>query len=189
MALRPRGRDIAVIVGVIAIVIAVTWTAALVSRTSAENDQLRQDVSTLAQQVRQLGGTPHVSPSAGPAGASGSPGAPGQPGAAGASGRPGSAGSPGSPGSTGATGKTGPSGSPGGPGPSGAQGPAGPPGKDGQDGKDGATGPQGDTGQTGPPPSSWTFTYLGVTYVCSPDSAGATTYTCSPSGTALSRKN
>lgn len=86
-------------------------------------------------------------------------------------------GSRGPSGSPGAAGSPGPSGSPGADGQDGAtgpQGPAGPPGKDGQDGAD---------GQDGQPPSSWTWTYIGVTYRCtrddgSPDSSP--TYTCRP---------
>lgn len=132
----------------------------------------------LAQQVRDLGGTPRI----GPAGAAGTAGSPGLPGAAGA---PGSPGQPGPAGKQGAAGSTGPAGRTGAPGASiqgpagatGATGPKGDPGAAGQAGADGKTGP------AGPPPSGWTFSSLGVTYVCTPNSAGSTQYSCAPSTT------
>ncbi|MEP6477859.1 MAG: hypothetical protein ABJB03_00580 [Rhodoglobus sp.] len=91
------------------------------------------------------------------------------------------------------------------PGTAGAQGPQGPRGFDGHDGidgkdgapgapgttgLDGATGPQGDPGPAGAPgnpgadgqpPTSWSFTWVGITYTCQrtePFDATAPTYTC-----------
>lgn len=88
----------------------------------------------------------------------------------------------------------GPKGERGEPGPSGSPGPKGEPGEsvtgppgtagkdgaDGKDGQEGAAGPQGEKGEAGPPPSGWTFTYLGVTYACSPVEPGSTQYSCTP---------
>lgn len=110
----------------------------------------------------------------GPAGAQGNTGAVGP---SGPKGDPGVAGPPvppGVPGSNGATGTTGDTGPRGPAGPQGETGPAGPQGKQGQPG---ATGAKGDTG---PAPSSFSFTYLGVPYTCTPDSSGSTHYTCNP---------
>ncbi len=110
--------------------------------TADRNNQI------LAQQVRDLGGTPKVTPAPGPTGPAGASGQPGASGSSGQNGRNGSNGSAGSPGPTGAKGAAG---SPGPSGATGAQGVAGPAGKDGADGKDGATGPQGPKGDTGSP--------------------------------------
>ncbi|MGH3625887.1 MAG: hypothetical protein ACRDRL_00350, partial [Sciscionella sp.] len=66
----------------------------------------------------------------------------------------------------------------------GPAGPAGPPGPQGDTGPAGQRGPQGPAGPTGPPgsgPSQWTFTWLGQTWTCTPDtSAGApaNSYAC-----------
>jgi hypothetical protein len=135
----------------------------------------------LAQQVRELGGTPRI----GPAGAAGTAGSPGRPGAAGA---PGSSGQPGPAGKQGVSGSTGPAGRTGAPGasiqgPAGATGATGPKGDPGAAGPAGSAGADGKTGPAGPAPAGWTFTYLGVTYVCTPASAGSTQYTCAPSAT------
>jgi hypothetical protein len=111
------------------------------------------DNRVLAQQVRDLGGIPKVSPQPGPAGSPGASGSPGAPGASGAPGRTGPSGKPGRTGASGSPGKTGPSGAPGNPGavgPSGPPGPAGKDGKDGADGKDGSPGPVGPSGPPGP---------------------------------------
>jgi hypothetical protein len=135
----------------------------------------QQDSRILAQQVRELGGTPKVTPAPGPTGPAGASGQPGASGSSGQNGRNGSNGSPGTAGAKGSAGSPGPAGASGA---AGGQGPAGPAGKDGQDGKDGA---KGDTGATGPPPSSWSWNdALGVTHTCTQDSPGSTTYTCKP---------
>lgn len=122
---------------------------------------------------------------------------------------PGPKGDPGPPGRDGEDGRTvvGPKGEPGKdstvPGPAGADstvpGPQGAPGKDatvpgppgerGLQGERGADstvpGPQGPAGERGPQgepgsgPSSFTFTYLGMPYTCTPNPPGSSTYTCS----------
>lgn len=134
---------------------------ALDQKASTRDAQLR----ALAAQVRRLGGTPVVTPPA--AGSPGIPGATGPPGPAGPTGRPGA----GTPGPTGPTGGQGPAGPAGQSvtGPPGPAGPAGPAGKDGKDGADGS------------PPTSWTWTYLGVTYICTQTAPGSTTYECQAS--------
>jgi hypothetical protein len=171
--------------GLVLVVVA-AWIGLAVSDVRGQLNDVRSQLSTaerdnrvLAQQVRDLGGTPKVSPAPGPAGPAGSPGVSGQPGASGAPGRPGAGGTPGSPG---ASGKTGAAGTPGSPGPSGAmgaQGPAGPAGKDGQDGKDGATGPQGPAGSPGPTcPSGYHLTTETVVTSSGPQQAAL----CEPDG-------
>lgn len=65
----------------------------------------------------------------------------------------------------------------------GPPGPAGPPGADSTvPGPPGPAGPPGERGATGEPgtgPSSFTFTYLGMPYNCTPNPPGSSTYTCS----------
>lgn len=137
--------------------------------------------------VKGVQGVPGVPGPVGPSGSAGAAGRPGPSGAVGAPGRDGSNGSPGVAGSPGPTGPPGATGQPGMAGQSGAAGPVGPTGPAGPQGPKGDTGgqgPKGDPGPTGPPPSGWTFTYppgaLGVTYNCTPDSAGSTHYSCQP---------
>jgi hypothetical protein len=126
----------------------------------------------LAQQVRQLGGTPSTVP-AGPAGPMGPQGATGPQGPAGQTGPTGVTGPSGPPGPAGATGPAGL------PGADGAPGPAGQDGAPGQAGSDGAPGA---AGRDGAPPAGWTWTdTAGRKQQCtrdvgSPDSAP--TYTC-----------
>lgn len=148
-----------------------------------------QDNAVLADQVRQLGGVPHVTPSAGPRGERGDAGPSGPPGPPGPSGRPGRDGKDGAAGRPGRDGAPGPTGPPGPPGAQGIPGLPGPKGEPGQDGKDGAQGPKGEQGEPGPrgepgppgpAPASWTFTVAGVTYRCTPDAPESTTYTCTP---------
>jgi uncharacterized membrane protein len=171
----------------------------------ALGEQLRkaeEDSHVLAEQVERLGGTPLVSPAPiptgerGPAGQPGPRGEPGPSGPAGRDGSPGPAGKPGKDGTPGRPGPTGPPGVQGSPGPqgepgdtvTGPPGPKGGKGEDGKDGTDGAAGPKGEQGdpgsrgEPGPPPSSWTFTHLGVTYRCTPTEPESTTYTCEPGG-------
>jgi hypothetical protein len=169
---------------------------------------LAADVRTLRDQVQAEGGTPAAPDPAevvqdlperaevpvqvpGPPGPRGPAGPPGEPGATvtGPPGEPGKDGQDGAPGKDGAPGATGPPGSPG----ATVTGPPGEPGKDGRDGKDGKDGapgpsgppgPRGDQGErgprgeAGPPPSGWTFRWLGTTYECRPDAPGSTHYTC-----------
>lgn len=100
------------------------------------------DSQVLAQQVRDLGGVPKVTPQPGPTGAAGSPGVPGRPGR---SGQSGSNGRPGQNGAAGEPGKTGASGSPGASGAPGVKGDTGP------KGDTGTQGPKGDQGEPGSP--------------------------------------
>lgn len=121
-------------------------------------------------------GDPGESGEPGSAGPSGSPGRPGEAGEDGNQGSPGPSGEPGSdgaPGADGAAGADGADGEPGPPGPQGEPGPAGP---------QGPAGERGEQGPAGPAPASWTFTYRGATYECTPDSDGSTHYTCKQTG-------
>lgn len=94
----------------------------------------------------------------------------------------------GSDGDDGATGPIGPQGIPGLLGPAGADGDSieGPPGPQGETGATGAQGPQGEPGAAGAPGvtnvlESWTFTQLGITYVCVIDGTPPPyAYTCDP---------
>jgi uncharacterized membrane protein len=165
----------------------------------AFGEQLRkaeEDSHVLAEQVERLGGTPLVSPApipAGERGPAGQPGPQGEPGPSGPDGSPGPTGKPGKDGTPGRPGPTGPPGVQGSPGPQGepgdtVTGPPGPKGdkgengKDGTDGAKGASGDPGPRGEPGPPPTSWTFTHLGITYRCTPTEPESTTYTCEPGG-------
>lgn len=115
---------------------------------------------------------------AGAQGANGSNGSSGPAGAVGPRGPRGDKGENGSPGPSGTAGAAGPSGDVGATGPAGAPGSSGAAGKDG---KDGATGPVGPAGIDGQPPTSWTFTYLLITYQCdrtTPFDPKTPTYTC-----------
>lgn len=70
----------------------------------------------------------------------------------------------------------------------GPQGPAGPPGADSTvPGPAGPAGDKGERGEQGPAPAGWTFTdAAGTTYDCTPDSDGATHYTCRATSTPTS---
>lgn len=133
------GLGLLVVVGLLALGLAT------LAAQSQRNARLEGEVATLAEQVREMGGTPRVTPEPGPAG---SPGASGQPGAPGGQGVPGR---------NGTSGGQGPSGSPGAVGASGAPGQSGSPGKDGATGAAGAKGetgeqgPRGEQGPSGPP--------------------------------------
>lgn len=98
-------------------------------------------------------------------------GAEGPPGPTGPKGDPGNDGTEGESGITGPQGPAGPIGPRGEPGEAGPAGPQGEPGEQGPKGDPGAkgeTGQDGEQGPTGPAgfPTSWTFTYLGMEYVC-----------------------
>lgn len=134
------------LLGAMAIAIGVAAIAWTFYSQGQRIDTVERDNQVLAQQVRQLGGVPHVSP-APSGGAPGQSGQPGQPGAAGAPGRPGPSGTSGS---SGPKGNAGPSGKPGTSGASGAPGAAGVPGKDGAQGAPGPAGPTGPAGPEGP---------------------------------------
>lgn len=186
------------------------WLAIQVVLLSNDLRTANHARDALASQVERLGARPVAGPpgSRGEPGESvrGPKGDPGEPGEPGESGEPGSAGPSGSPGRPGEAGEDGKDGTPGAPGPSGEPGTDGAPGSDGAAGADGAdgtdgepgppgprgepgpAGPQGPPGErgeqgpTGPAPSSWTFTYRGATYECTPDGDGSTRYTCRQTG-------
>ncbi|MFF5842103.1 collagen-like protein [Streptomyces massasporeus] len=178
----PRAEWLGILTGLLALGLLVALAVMVVD--------LSQDLRTehaardaLARQVEDLGGTPVVGPPGtrgepgdsvtGPPGPSGEEGDSGPTGPPGPSGSPGPRGKDGSDGAS-ATGAPGADGSPGAAGPPGPQGEPGPPGADGERGEKGEQGP------AGSPPSSWTFTYRGVTYTCTPNGSGSTAYSCEP---------
>lgn len=177
----------------VATVVFAALMVALMLQVNVFGERLRKaeaDRDVLSEQVERLGGVPLVSPSAGPPGERGPVGPPGQT-IVGPRGQTGPSGPPGRAGKDGKDGVPGPAGVAGSPGPrgepgetvTGPPGPRGEPGKDGADGKDSTVpGPQGERGPQGPPPASWTFTHLGITYTCTPDEPGGTTYTCRAGG-------
>jgi hypothetical protein len=127
------------------------------ARANDSLDKVNRDRALLAEQVKDLGGTPI----AGPKGADGRT-------VIGPSGPPGPSGRPGKPAPTitPSPGPSGPAGPPGSPGPSGAPGAdstvPGPPGPAGQDatgapGRDGKDGEDGEKGDPGEPPYEWTY--------------------------------
>ncbi len=147
---RVSWRDIAVFLLVIVVVVGAMWTAGTVAELRAERTRLERQVSTLADQVRGMGGTPSVTPSPG---ASGPPGETGPQGVPGEPGEPGPSGAPGRPGPSGPAGEPGEPGQDGAPGEPGEPGPAGPPGPQGPPGEQG---PRGEQGPPGPPcPDGW----------------------------------
>lgn len=148
-ARRPRWRDLALIAGVVAAVLGAMWCAAMLAQLSSDRARLEGQVSTLADQVRGLGGTPAVTPQPGPSGApgqTGRSGAPGTPGQRGGMGPSGPAGPKGQPGKTGASGTPGATVT----GPPGAKGDPGEQGPRGEQGTRGEPGPKGDQGEPGP---------------------------------------
>jgi hypothetical protein len=190
----PRRDPVALLLGVLlaALVAYIWWQTAQLTHELRTANEARD---ALASQVQRLG----EKPVAGPPGSRGEPGPSvtgppgpagqrGDDGASGPSGPPGPSGSPGKPGrdgadGTSATGAPGADGSPGAAGPQGDAGAAGPPGPQGEPGPPGADGERGEKGEQGPagsPPSSWTFTYRGVTYTCTPSASGSTAYSCEP---------
>ncbi|MFJ4974221.1 collagen-like protein [Streptomyces coeruleorubidus] len=193
------------LIGLTALLVAafLGWLAIQVVLLSHDLRTANHARDALANQVQRLGGTPVAGPpgSRGEPGASvtGPPGQQGEPGQPGPSGAPGPSGSPGKPGrdgddgsdgasATGAPGEPGEPGPTGSPGANGEAGPAGPAGPQGEAGPAGPPGPQGEPGErgeqgpAGPAPSSWTFTYQGATYTCTPDGDGSTHYTCRQTG-------
>jgi hypothetical protein len=183
---RPRAWPLPLAIAVL-IAAVLTWLMVEIHSVRTEARVARQDSAVLADQVRELGGEPKVTPSVGPQGERGEKGDPGQTivgprGPAGPSGPPGKDGKDGAQGPAGIAGSPGPKGEPG-ESVTGPPGPRGEPGEDGADGKDSTVpGPQGERGPAGPPPSSWTFTWLTTTYRCTPDEPGSTHYTCRPGG-------
>jgi hypothetical protein len=142
---------------------------------SARNSRLESEVTTLAGQIREMGGTPRVTPQPGPAGSPGVPGQPGAPGGQGGQGRNGSAGSPGPSGSSGSPGPAGASGAPGSAGTPGKDGTTGAPGPKGDTG---GQGPQGDPGPTGPPGPACPTGYKAATVTVVTDSGPQDILTC-----------
>jgi Collagen triple helix repeat (20 copies) len=128
-------------------IVLVGWLVVEIRDVHDRLRQAQQDSRTLAQQVRDLGGVPKVTPQPGPTGAAGSPGAPGQPGSSGSSGSNGRAGQNGASGKSGAAGA---SGAPGASGAAGVKGDTGPSGDKGDTGEQGPKGDQGDPGSPGP---------------------------------------
>lgn len=175
--------DVTFAVGVVlglAVLLWLVWTVRSLAGDLREANQARD---ALAQQVQQLGGEPVAGPpgsrgKVGPEGPEGEPGDRGPMGPQGPGGEPGPSGSPGPSGEPGEPGKAGPSGAPGAAGEAGPPGPQGDPGPAGPQGDPGEEGPRGERGPAGPAPSSWTFTYQGATYRCTPASEGSTRYTC-----------
>jgi hypothetical protein len=135
----------------------------------------KQAVGVLAQQLREHGVKPRITPSdvPGPTGATGAQGLSGPRGprgGVGPMGAPGASGPPGQPGNTGPKGTSGQSG------PVGDTGPQGPAGPKGDTGDQGPAGPQGDSGPAGYP-GQFTFGLGPVTYVCT-DPDGDHQYEC-----------
>lgn len=162
--------------------------AALMVQIHAVQEQIaatERDNTVLADQVRQLGGIPAVTPHPGPPGERGDVGPQGPQGPTGATGPPGPRGTDGKPGKDGLPGPTGPPGTQGLKGDTGAKGeigdagPTGPPGERGPQGQQGEPGPR---GEPGPPSSDWTFTHGGITYTCRPKEPGSTSFACTPEG-------
>lgn len=128
-------------------------------------------------------------PTQGPQGVQGIQGIPGPQGIQGPQGEAGPKGEKGDTGTAGVTGASGTNGAdgtdstvPGPPGPQGEQGPQGPMGPAGPAGADGTNGLNGTDGKEGPAPSSITFTDQdGITYTCTPNPPGSTTYACAAS--------
>ncbi|MEV0993404.1 hypothetical protein [Nonomuraea sp. NPDC050202] len=164
-------------VGVAVVVLLGVWVSAQISGLGERVRQAEEDRQVLVEQVERLGGTPLVSPSPGPPGERGQQGIPGPPGP---QGQAGPQGRPGRDGAQGLPGPSGPAGPVGAPGPSGPAGPSGPPGERGPQGEQGERGEQGPRGEPGPLPESWTFTSLGVEYVCRPVENGSADYRCEP---------
>jgi len=167
---------VAVIAGAIATSLVAMLAFRGVDRASANEDRiaaLEASATALAEQVESLGGEPVVTPEeiggnvvpvpgpAGPEGPQGKTGPPGDPGPVGPMGPPGEIGATGATGDTGATGATGSEGDPGEPGAPGTEGPAGAP------------------GPPGSGPTSFTFQFREVTFVCT-DPEGDGTYDCHP---------
>jgi len=143
-----------------------------IDRASSNEDRiaaLEASAIALADQVESLGEEPVVTPEEisggndvvtvpGPPGPQGRTGPTGDKGSDGAPGPPGP---PGEPGATGATGDTGATGQTGG------------------EGEPGAEGPAGEPGPPGSGPTSFTFQFREVTFVCT-DPEGDGTYDCHP---------
>jgi hypothetical protein len=177
--------------GLLALAVIIAAGYSTIEDLGARADSNAEVAQQLAEQVRDLGGVPAVTPPV--PGERGEPGPPGPVGPAGDDGRDGVDGvtppclaEPGQ--CNGADGEPGP---PGPPGPPGADGTDGTDGVDGQPGRDGAPGQDGVDGQ---PPAAWTWVDdRGRTQSCTRDAGSpdaAPTYTCTapsdgPPGSAI----
>lgn len=175
-----------------------TITLAEQVKQACSTGQLVVDDRNLCEKANQIAAAPAelVPGPPGPAGADGRDGVdgvdgePGPPGPGGPPGPQGDTGAAGSDGANGSDGLNGVDGSPGPAGPPGAMGPQGPAGPAGADstvpgppGPQGEQGPDGEPGAPGPAPESFTFTdRTGMTYTCTPNPPGSSTYTCASNG-------
>lgn len=185
LALPSARGDVTFAVGVVLGLAVLLWLVWTVKSLAGELREANDARDALASQVQQLGGEPVAGPpgSRGQVGPEGPAGDPGDRGPMGPQGPGGETGPSGSPGPSGAPGEAGPSGEPGSQGQAGEAGPPGPqgdPGPAGPQGEPGEQGPRGERGAAGPAPSSWSFTYQGTTYRCTPVSEGSTRYSCDP---------
>lgn len=156
--------DVVFALVIVCVLTALTFLAFWVQSLSHDLRVSNDARDALAQQVVQLG----AKPVAGPSGSRGEPGKS----VAGPRGGKGEKGDPGKDAPT-VTPSPGPRGASGSPGRDGADstvpGPSGSPGADSTvPGPQGEKGDRGDPGADGSPPASWTFTYNGVEYTCTP---------------------
>ena len=165
---RKARRSWPLVVMAAAVVVLAFVVSAQINSLGERLRQAESDRVVLARQVEQLGGVPKVS--AGPRGEQGVQGPPGIHGSQGPSGPRGQTGEKGATGKPGPAGGTGPSGSPGAPG---ERGPKGEQGPEGERGPQGEQGPRGENGDPGPPPTSWTYTWAGVTWTCTATAGSA----------------
>jgi len=192
---RWRRGDLLAILCALAIGGAIAWIVLMVQSLNGDLRDANEARDALARQVEQLGEKPIAGPPGsrgdpddakpgprGPRGPAGERGDRGPTGKPGNSGKDGDAGSDGKTGKAGVDGAKGEKGEPGQEGVQGEPGPEGPKGEPGEAGPRGEQGPQGERGPAGPAPSSWTWTYNGVTYTCTPTSDGSTSYNCTSSG-------
>ena len=192
---RWRRGDLLAVLCAVALGGAFAWIVLMVQGLNEDLHDSNKARDALARQVQHLGEKPVAGPPGsrgdpddrkrgprGPEGRPGDRGSPGPEGKPGDSGKNGKAGDTGKSGSDGENGSKGDTGAAGKDGTQGEPGPQGPKGDPGESGPRGEQGPQGERGPAGPAPSSWTWTYNGVTYTCTPSSDGSTAYTCAPSG-------
>ncbi|PSS42892.1 hypothetical protein C6401_15140 [Arthrobacter woluwensis] len=150
-------------------------------KSSPQGKQVCQRADQVAKDTTPVTGSKGDQGIPGLDGADGKDGTPGRDGRDGRNGASGTDGAPGLPGAQGAAGQNGAQGVPGVPGEKGDKGDKGDPGEQGQKGDQGIPGRDGADGKDGSPPSSWNFTQDGVTYACTPQPPGSTTYTCTAS--------
>lgn len=145
----------------VVLAVGIAYAIAYGQNVAERIDTAERDRAALAQQVRDLGGTPVAGPKGddgtnGRDGRDGKNGSDGSAGPVGPTGAPGERGLPGSPGPEGQVGPAGPSGATGERGPQGEQGPVGP------TGPSGPQGPAGPKGDQGPPADACPVGYEGV---------------------------